>query len=67
MEEVLKYIPSSISDQQHTELLKLVEEEEVKEAIFHMHPDKAPGLDGMTPAFFQKNWSIFGRDIVQMV
>lgn len=30
-----------------------------------MHPDKALGLDGMTPAFFQKNWHVVGKNVVQ--
>lgn len=31
-----------------------------------MHPDKAPGPDGMTPAFFQKYWHIVGEDIYKL-
>lgn len=38
----------------------------MKVALFQMHPDKAPGSDGMTPAFFQKHWSIVGADIVNL-
>lgn len=45
-------------------MLKLVEDIEVKEAMFHMHPDKSPGPDGMTPAFYQKFWRIVGNDVV---
>lgn len=41
--------------------------EEVKEATFHMHPDKVPGPDGMTPTFFQKNWNVVGREVIQMI
>ncbi|XP_024042737.1 uncharacterized protein LOC127899877 [Citrus sinensis] len=36
---------------------------DVKDALFSMHPDKAPGPDGMNPAFYQKFWHIVGRDI----
>lgn len=66
-EEVLSCINKSISDQQNIELLGPVTEEEVKLAIFNMHPDKAPGPDGMTPAFFQKNWQVIGKDVVQVI
>lgn len=52
---------------QNEELLKPVEDGEVKTALFQMQPDKAPGPDGMTPAFFQKHWKIVGKDVVQMV
>lgn len=31
-----------------------------------MHPDKSPGPDGMTPAFFQRHWAIVGRDILEL-
>lgn len=66
-EEILNCIPESISEQQNSTLLERVSEDEVNEAIFNMHPDKAPGLDGMAPAFFQKNWSVVGSEVVQMV
>ncbi|XP_074325825.1 uncharacterized protein LOC141663875 [Apium graveolens] len=54
-------------EQQNRELLSAVTEKEVKNAVFNMHPDKASGPDGMTPAFFQKNWNTVGTEVVQMV
>ena len=38
-------------------------EKEIQEAVFSMHPDKAPGPDRMNPAFFQRHWHIVGTDI----
>ena len=41
--------------------------EEVKNAVFSMHPDKSPGPDGMTPAFYQKYWTIIWNDVFKLV
>lgn len=39
-------------------------ENDIYKALFDMHPSKAPGPDGFTALFFQKNWSIVGREVV---
>ncbi|XP_019150532.1 PREDICTED: uncharacterized protein LOC109147325 [Ipomoea nil] len=39
------------------------ETNEVKEALFSMYPDKAPGLDGLNPGFYQQFWEIVGGDV----
>lgn len=57
----------TITEEQNEVLLSEVTVEEVKFALFQMHPDKSPGLDGMTQRFFQRHWSIVGDDIVKMV
>lgn len=66
-QEVIDCIESRITENQNAELLKEVSEDEVKFAVFQMDPDKAPGPDRMTPAFYQKHWSIVGQDVVQLV
>ncbi|KAM6590452.1 hypothetical protein CsatA_013057 [Cannabis sativa] len=47
--------------------LLAVSEEEVRSAVFGMHPDKSPCPDGLTPAFYQKNWVVLGSDVVRLV
>ena len=63
----LDEIVPSISPQMNQILLRTVTEEEVRQALFMMHPEKAPGPDGMTTLFFQHSWHIIKKDLVEMV
>lgn len=54
--EVVNCVPKSITVEQNKNLLKEVDVAEVKRALFHMHPDKSPGPDGMSPGFYHKHW-----------
>ena len=38
----------------NSKLLEEFREDEVRTALKHMHPVKAPGLDGMPPIFYKK-------------
>lgn len=60
-------VPTSIIAEHNEDLLKKNSESEVKHALFQMHPGKSPGSNGMTPAFFQKQWHIVGKDIIVLV
>ncbi|XP_060965138.1 uncharacterized protein LOC133034129 [Cannabis sativa] len=60
-------IRCNIDENQNNILLQPISSDEVRHALFQMHPDKAPGPDGMGPGFFQKHWDIVGPDIVNMV
>ena len=64
---VSSLIQSQVSVSQNADLLQPISEEEVRCAVFQMHPDKSPGPDGMTPGFFQKSWSTIQRDVCHMV
>ena len=45
-------VHQQVSSEQNSELMKPIEELEVKEVLFDIHPDKSPGLNGMNAAFF---------------
>lgn len=46
---------SSISEEDYRFLYAPIEDESIREALFHIEDDKAPGLDGYTAAFFKAN------------
>lgn len=48
---------------QHLEILsRPIIKEDVEEALFQMHPNKAPGVDGLPALFYHKFWHIVGED-----
>ena len=48
-------------------LLRVATENEVREALFMLHPEKAQGPDDMTALFFQYSWHIIKKDLVDVV
>ena len=60
---VLHYVEPRIIAEQNHSLMEPFSPADVREAIFSMHPDKSPGLDGINPAFYQKFWSIVGDEV----
>ena len=63
MEAVLEVI----TDEMNTMLTAEYVRDEVDEALKHMEPLKAHGLDGLPPLFFQKFWPSIGEEISQVV
>ncbi|XP_031131672.1 uncharacterized protein LOC116033057 [Ipomoea triloba] len=60
-------VQSRVTTECNVRLLRPIEHDEVKAALFSMAPDKAPGPDGMTPSFYQNFWSTVGRDLIDFV
>ena len=56
-----------VTPEMNDELLGEFRAEEAKIALNQMHPTKAPGLDGMSPIFFQKYWDVVGPSEVTNV
>uniref|UniRef100_A0A2N9J884 Reverse transcriptase domain-containing protein n=1 Tax=Fagus sylvatica TaxID=28930 RepID=A0A2N9J884_FAGSY len=54
--ETLMAVDSTVSQDANRKLLLPFSVDEVRVALFQMHPSKAPGTDGMTSFFFQKFW-----------
>ncbi|CAA7045485.1 unnamed protein product [Microthlaspi erraticum] len=64
---VLENVSGCITPTENEILTRGATEMEVREALFMMHPEKAPGPDGMTALFFQRSWHIVKEDILAMV
>ena len=67
MIKVLDTVDRIVTDDMRHILLLPYTENEVWVALFQMHPSKSPGLDGMSPYFFQKFWHIIGPDVTSAV
>jgi hypothetical protein len=67
VEECLSFVTPRVSDEMNSRLLQRFTEDEVRRALFQMHPLKSPGPDGFPAVFYQKYWNIVGRDVCQAV
>lgn len=52
------------SDTEAASLVGPVQAEEIKEALFSMPANKAPGPDGYPMEFYKAAWSVVGKDLV---
>lgn len=64
---VAETITGRISEEMNDQLCRIPELEEIKEAAFSIHSDKAPGSDGFSASFYQSFWSCLGPDIYREI
>ena len=67
MEEVINSVDNVVTEDMAQDLLCPYIADELKTALFQMHPSKAPGPDGMSHIFFQKFWHIVGHDVTTAI
>ncbi|KAF8088754.1 hypothetical protein N665_0530s0009 [Sinapis alba] len=56
-----------ISEETNLKLIEIPSAVEIREAIFSIHADKAPGPDGFSASFYQSSWLDIGEEIVQEI
>lgn len=56
-----------LDDQQALDLIQEVTPEEVRQAMFSLKDNKAPGLDGYTAHFYKQAWSVVGDDVTKAI
>ena len=54
IQDSLRYVTATVSNDMIQHLLRIPQDEEIKEAAFAINPEKAPGPDGMTSLFYQR-------------
>ncbi|CAA2976911.1 Hypothetical predicted protein, partial [Olea europaea subsp. europaea] len=59
-----KALPKSISAVQNENLDRDVSFEEIKEVLFPLKDNKAPGPDGFNAGFFKRTWNIVKNDVL---
>lgn len=57
-------IPNLVSIEENATLIAIPKASEIKQAVFSLNPNSAPGPDGYSGLFYQKCWDIVGRDVV---
>ena len=65
--DLLSDLPTRVTRDMNLFLTRRVTKEEVKETIFSIKPDRAPGADGMSGFFFQKYWEVVGDQLTKEV
>ncbi|XP_073039414.1 uncharacterized protein [Primulina eburnea] len=61
--QAIEHIVPKVNADMNATLCAQFSAEEVRKALFDMHPNKAPGPDGMSTFFFQKYWHEIGREV----
>jgi hypothetical protein len=65
--DTLSAVESVVTMDANQNLLRPFMAEEVRAALFQMHPSKAPGPNGMSSFFYQKYWHIVGNFVSHAV
>ncbi|XP_059066550.1 uncharacterized protein LOC131857828 [Cryptomeria japonica] len=65
--QMVDVIQHEISDEDNKYMLRPFSKEEVRKAVFDMHPNKAPDPAGITMECFQKCWGFMGDEIFKVV
>ena len=64
---IRQLVPVAISTEKAVLLEKAITEEEIKETLFSMKSNKAPGHDGFSAEFFKAAWHVVGKEVVAAI
>lgn len=64
---LMEGIPRTVTEEINSRLTEPITEMEVKKAVFAMNPDKTPGPDGMSAAFYRQHWEAIKTGVFSCV
>lgn len=64
---VFESFTPKVTEEMNASLVRRVSKEEIREALFSINADSAPGPDGMKGAFFQKYWGLIGEQVTKEI
>lgn len=65
--DFLQYLPKGLIKEMNDNIVKEMEEEEMRRTILAMNPDKAPGPDGFPIFFYKAFWGLIKKDLTKMI
>jgi hypothetical protein len=66
-QQVLDLVEEKVTAANRVMLEEDFSADEVRKALFQMHPSKAPGVDGFITGFYQRHWNLLGEDLCKAV
>ncbi|KAL0300440.1 UNVERIFIED_CONTAM: hypothetical protein Scaly_3046100 [Sesamum calycinum] len=67
LDHLQPYAKHLISEDEAEQLIAPIQRHEIKDALFDINEDSAPGPDGFSSCFFKATWTVVGEDVCQAV
>ena len=64
---VIQDLKPCVTEEWNESLTREPSPTEIKEALFAIHADKAPGPDGFSASFFHSNWDTIGSSVIREI